>query len=127
LSQRGSTTVLAAAIAAITALAGVVTADVYRLVVAKAVAQAAADAAALAAAPLTFAALGSDRSPRAEAEVFATANGARLVSCDCVEDRVWRARVVVVAVAVDVDSFIGISRVQAAAAAEFDPTVWLRP
>jgi hypothetical protein len=40
---------------------------------------------------------------------------------------VWRSRVVVVTVAVEVDSFVGISRVQAVAAAEFDPTVWLAP
>jgi hypothetical protein len=126
-SQRGATTVLAAAIAAIAVFAGLVGVEVYRLVTAKAVAQTAADAAALAAAPLTFAAFGSEAGPEAEAGAYAAANGSELVECRCPFDPVWRSRVVVVTVAVEVDSFVGISRVQAVAAAEFDPTVWLAP
>ena len=102
-------------------------AEGYRLVTAKAVAQTAADAAALAAAPLTFAAFGSETGPEAEAGIYAAANGSELVECLCPFDPVWRSRIVVVTVAVEVDSFVGISQVQAVAAAEFDPTVWLTP
>lgn len=127
MSQRGTTTVLAAAIAALTVFAGLVGVEVYRLVTAKAVAQTAADAAALAAAPLTFAAFGSETGPEAEAGIYAAANGSELVECLCPFDPVWRSRIVVVTVAVEVDSFVGISQVQAVAAAEFDPTVWLTP
>lgn len=118
-------TILGAAVAAVTLAAALLTFDVHRLLVAKAAAQSAADAAALAAAPLTFAAFGSERSPEAEAAVFAGANGAELVACSCDPDPVWRARVVVVMVSVPVESLLGFDRVTARAAAEFDPTVWL--
>ena len=127
MSERASATTLAAAIVAVTAAAMVVGVDVQRLMVAKAMAQSAADAAALAAAPLTFAPFGSNRTPSVEAAVFAAANGATLVSCECPSDPVWRARTVVVRVAVEVESLLPISRVSAVAAAEFDPTVWLAP
>jgi hypothetical protein len=126
-SQRGATTVLAAAIAALCVFAGLVGVEVYRLVTASAIAQTAADAAALAAAPLTFAPFGSQAGPEAEAGIYAAANGSELVDCRCPFDPVWRSRIVVVTVAVEVDSFIGISHVRGRAAAEFDPTVWLTP
>jgi uncharacterized membrane protein len=124
-NQRGATSVLAAAMVALTVFAGLIGVEVYRLVTARAVAQTAADAAALAAAPLTFGAFGSDAAPEAEAATFAKANGSVLLDCRCPYDPVWRPRIVVVTVAVEVDSFIGISQVRAVAAAEFDPTVWL--
>lgn len=127
MTERGSISVLAAVVVAITLLLGLVGAEVYRLVVAKAMAQAAADAAALAAAPVTFASFGSELSPHGEAEKFALVNGARLVDCLCPADPVWRQRVVTVTVAVTVDSFLGIPEVHASAAAEFDPTVWIEP
>ncbi len=127
MSERGATSLLAAAILALTVFAGLTGVEVYRLVTAKAVAQTAADAAALAAAPLTFAPFGSDSSPEVEAGMFAAANGSTLVECRCPYDPVWRPRIVVVTVAVEVDSFVGISQVRAASAAEFDPTVWLTP
>jgi hypothetical protein len=126
-NQRGATTVLAAAIAAFTVFSGLVGVEVYRLVTARAVAQTAADSAALAAAPLTFAAFGSEASPEAEAAVYAAANGSELLECRCAFDPVWRPRIVVVTVQAEVDSFIGVSHVRAMAAAEFDPTVWLTP
>jgi hypothetical protein len=126
-TERGAVSVLAAALTAITLLLGLVGAEVYRLVVAKAMAQAAADAAALAAAPVTFLPFGSELDPGGEAETFAKSNGARLVDCLCPVDPVWRPRVVTVTVAVAVDSFLGIPEVLASAAAEFDPTVWLEP
>lgn len=118
---------LAAAVVAVTASVLVLAVDIHRLMVARSMAQTAADSAALAAAPLTFARLGSELTPEAEAMVFASANGASLISCDCPHDPVWRPRTVVVHVAVSVDSLLPVRRVTAVAAAEFDPTVWLDP
>ncbi len=75
MTERGSVTVLAAAVLAVTVLIGGTLVWVQSLVVAKAEVQAAADAAALAAA--------ASADPRRAASVVAAANGARLVECRC--------------------------------------------
>jgi secretion/DNA translocation related TadE-like protein len=82
----------------------------------------AADAAALAAAPVTFRAFGAQGSPAEEAERFAAANGATLVTCECRRDGTYASRVVVVTVRVTVD-VLGFRQVsiEADSAAEFRP------
>jgi secretion/DNA translocation related TadE-like protein len=122
-SERGSMTVLVAAVVAIVALLALGVGEVGRVVALRQTAQTAADAAALGAAPVTF--LGP-ASPEAEARRLAAENGATLIGCTCTFDPVWRARTVVVRVAVDAGlGWLGIHTVNAEAAAEFDPTVWL--
>jgi len=125
-NERGAVSILAVAAIALTVALGLTATTVGALIVARAAAQTAADAAALAAAPVTFDSFGTERSPAGEASFFAEANGARLVECRCERDDVWRARVVVVTVEVDLawapPPFGGV---RATAAAEFDPTVWL--
>jgi hypothetical protein len=118
--------ILAAAAVGLTVALGLTATTVGSLVASRAVAQTAADAAALAAAPVTFAAFGTDRTPSEEAAFFAEANGARLVECSCERDEMWRSRIVVVTVVVDVSwAPPPFDSVAASAAAEFDPTVWL--
>lgn len=127
MSDRGAMSVLAAAIVGVSVLGGMVAIAAHHLLVAQAVAQAAADAAALAAAPVTFAPFGSPRSPVDEAAWYAAANNAVLIECSCSSDPVWRPRTVVVTVGVDLGWLpISLDRVVGRAAAEFDPTVWLR-
>lgn len=75
MTERGSITVLAAAVLSVTVLIGGTLVWVQTLVVAKAAVQTAADAAALAAA------VSAD--PRRAASAVAAANGARLVECRC--------------------------------------------
>lgn len=125
-SERGSSSILVVAVAAVTVLAGLIAIDAYRMVAVKAQTQTAADAAALAAAPVTFAPFGAGGSPQAEAAELAEANGARLVACDCAIDRRWLARRVEVRVVIEVEpGILRIGEVFATASAEFDPTVWL--
>ncbi len=127
MSERGAMSVLAAAIVGVSVMGGMVAMAAHHILVAQAVAQAAADAAALAAAPVTFAPFGSSRGPVEEARWYAAANNATLIDCSCSPDPVWRPRTVVVAVAVDLGWLpVSLDRVVAQAAAEFDPTVWLR-
>lgn len=116
--ERGTSTVLAAALVGLLGLVAIGLVATGRVVAAYFQATAAADAAALAAAPLTF--LGGD--PEAEAAEFAEANGASLVRCLCPLDRSLRARTVRVEVAgnVDLPVFDDLT-VRARAAAEFDP------
>jgi uncharacterized membrane protein len=124
-SERGAIAVLAAAIVALALLGVVLAGDAARLVVLRTSAQTAADAAALAAGPLTFESTQAT-APVAEAARFAAANGATLIFCDCPVDPVWRPRTVIVEVEVEVQrSWLGVTKVVARAAAEFDPTVWL--
>jgi secretion/DNA translocation related TadE-like protein len=79
--ERGSITVVAAAVIAIVVVATMGVADVGKALVARTHAQAAADAAALAAAQeLAFT---SGIAPAVAAEEFAQRNGATLVSCAC--------------------------------------------
>lgn len=89
-------------------------------------AAAAADAAALAAAPVTFRPFGASGSPAREAALFASANGAVLVSCDCPIDRSWDTRTVVVTVTRRV-SLVGIGSVavHATSRATFAPAALL--
>lgn len=124
-AEGGSASLLVAATLTLLLVLVAATADAGRLMVARATAQTAADAAALAAAPATFRPAG--RSPDEEASALARANEARLVSCRCPVDPAWQARTVTVRVVVDVPvGLLGVGSVPAMAAAEFDPTVWLR-
>jgi len=88
----------------------------------------AADAAALAAAPVTFQPFGATGSPTQEASRFASANGARLVSCDCRIDRSWDERTVTVVVARPVAlPGLGHFDVKATSRATFEPTALIGP
>lgn len=88
----------------------------------------AADAAALAAAPVTFRPFGALGSPASEASMFARANGAVLVSCECPINRSWDTRTVVVTVVRTV-SIVGIGtvRVHATSRATFEPAALVNP
>ena len=80
-ADRGSVTIVAAAVMAVVVVATMGAADVGKALVARARAQQAADAAALAAAQeLAFP---SGLAPAETAADLATRNGARLVSCAC--------------------------------------------
>jgi secretion/DNA translocation related TadE-like protein len=79
--DRGSVSVLAAAVMLMVLVMALATADVARALGAASRAQAAADAAALAAAQAIVEPTGED--PAAGAARFAVANGAELVKCDC--------------------------------------------
>ncbi|MCI0424831.1 MAG: hypothetical protein L0Z49_00195 [Actinobacteria bacterium] len=83
------------------------------------------DAAALAAAVATYPGTGRG-SPRVEAAMAASRNGARLVACVCPTDSGLGPRVsqVTVTVRVDVPVF-GVVTVRATSRAEFDPRAWL--
>lgn len=120
--QRGAASLpLVGVIAVIVVLTlGVV--DVGTYLAARARAVAAADAAALAAAPVTFRPFGAAGSPAAEAARFASANGARLVTCRCPVDRTLGRREVEVSVVVSVELLLlGAHRVRASGRAEFAP------
>jgi secretion/DNA translocation related TadE-like protein len=80
-SERGSVSVLAAAVMLMVVIIALATADVARALAAASRAQSAADAAALAAAQEIVEPTGQD--PSAAAARFAQANGAQLVACDC--------------------------------------------
>ena len=80
-SDRGSISVLTAAVIAIALVCSVGVADVAKVLVARAHAQAAADSAALAAAQEL--ALASGRRPSVFAGEFAKRNGAVLLGCTC--------------------------------------------
>jgi len=87
---------------------------------------AAADAAALAAAPVTFLPFGAAGTPAEEAARFATANGARLVSCACALDPSWKPRAVTVQVAREASLWpAGSVTVTATGRAEFLPALLL--
>ncbi|MCJ7832535.1 MAG: pilus assembly protein TadG-related protein [Actinobacteria bacterium] len=79
--ERGSVTLVTAAILAVAVVITLGAVDVWRVVEARSQAQIAADAAALAAAHDL--ALGAVDPPASSAEMFAGYNGATLVSCDC--------------------------------------------
>jgi secretion/DNA translocation related TadE-like protein len=80
-SERGSVSVVAAAVVLVVLVCTMGIADVARALVARAQARAAADAAALAAAQeLAFP---SGESPAEQARLFAERNGADLLSCVC--------------------------------------------
>lgn len=88
----------------------------------------AADSAALAAAPVTFQSFGARGSPAHEASRFASANGTRLVSCDCLVDRSWNERTVTVVVARSVAvPALGNFEVRATSRATFEPAALSQP
>lgn len=119
MSQRGSASIVAVAVMAVVLALGIGLVDVTRLLTARARAEAAADAAALAAAPLTYL---PGRAPAAEAAVFATANGARLLRCSCPVDRSPASRQVEVAVEVAARLILlGSHTIRVVGRAEFDP------
>ncbi len=121
-SERGAASLIVAALITVTLLLTLLVSDVAALVQARAPLMTAADAAALAAAPVTFAPFGTDGTPTTEAAVFAEANGAVLVECDCPVDRSWDNREITVIVAVSVDlALLGHRKIEARAAAEFRP------
>jgi secretion/DNA translocation related TadE-like protein len=80
-SERGSVTVLVAAVIAVILTMVLLSADAARLLAGVSRAQTAADAAALAAAQEI--ALSADEDPAAVAAVYAEMNGGRLVQCVC--------------------------------------------
>jgi secretion/DNA translocation related TadE-like protein len=123
-SERGSASIVLAALVAVLVMVAGGLAGVGRLVAAHVQATTAADAAALAAAPLTF--LGGE--PAAEAADYAAGNGFRLVGCDCGYDPGFHVREVTVEVVAQVDlGMLGSHQVRARAAAEFDPLDLLGP
>jgi secretion/DNA translocation related TadE-like protein len=79
--ERGSVTVVAAAMLVILAVLALATADATRALLAASRAQTAADAAALAAAQALLSPSGMD--PQSAASTYAQANGATLIRCDC--------------------------------------------
>jgi uncharacterized membrane protein len=127
-TDRGTTSVLVAAVLLLVTVLGVaLIVGLGRLAAARAALQGAADAAALAAAPATFDPFGGPSDPKVAAERMASANGALLVACDCDLDPTWAPRVVVVEVArrvVVLGPFDPV--VTARAAAEFTPVDLLR-
>lgn len=124
MNERGSVTVLAVGIVALIAVLGLMLGVAGQFLAARGQAQAAADAAALAAAPVTFRQFGSTVGPAGEAARLASANGARLVRCDCPIDRSFAVRVAEVEVVRDVSLILlGNRPVRAVAAAEFAPVM----
>ena len=122
MSERGSVTVLMAGVVGLGLAVVLGLAAVGQLLIARASASAAADAGALAAAPVTFRQFGASGSAADEARRFASANGARLVRCDCSSNSTYAARIVIVEVAIDV-VVLGrfATTVSATSAAEFLP------
>lgn len=122
MTDRGSVGVLLLAVASLLAMALMAVAASGQYLAATARAAAAADAAALAAAPVTFRPYGARGSPTQEASLFASANGARLVSCRCPVDESWEPRTVEVRTEVTVNVVLmGTATVTAVGRATFSP------
>jgi secretion/DNA translocation related TadE-like protein len=81
MEERGSVSVVAVALVALTVALALLSVDLLQVVAAKGRAQTAADAAALAAAQELV--VPSDQSPAELAAEYASDNGAELVSCEC--------------------------------------------
>ena len=123
-TERGAAGVTTAALAAVGLVLALLVADVAMVVHTRVRLATAADAAALAAAPATFAQFGTSEDPVAAAAALAVANGAELVECECVVDRTWSRRRVVVVVGAPVGLLLlGDRRLTAASSAEFRPTL----
>lgn len=123
--ERGSLAPLLAAVIGVVLLLAAGLADAAVLLTARAEAQTAADAAALAAAAASFPPTGGGH-PRSAAAATAAANGAVLVRCACPLDSSWSPRVVEVTVQRSVGTLVlGDHRIQAVAAARFDPQAWV--
>ena len=124
-ADRGSATVVAALLVAIVMVTLVGLGSLTVLYGVRAEANTAADAAALAAAVATYPPAGAD-DPRAEAARYAGANGAVVVSCECVIDSGLETRSATVIVEKKVTvPFFGTLGVRAGATGEFDPVAWL--
>lgn len=120
--ERGSGTVLAIGLLAVTVVAAMAVVSATQIVIARARAVTAADAAALAAAPMTFPPVAQGESPVAVASDMALSNGARLVRCECVVLANFDTRAVEVEVGIPVDLIlIGPRLVRATSRAEFVP------
>ena len=121
-SERGAAAVVVAALLAVGMVLALLAVDLARVAEARAQLTVAADAAALAAAPVTFAAFGTHADPAAAAEATAAANGASLLECNCVIDRTWATRRVVVVVGLTLElALLGSRDLRASSAAEFQP------
>jgi secretion/DNA translocation related TadE-like protein len=124
--EQGGAALLLLGVAAVVLLLGAVLGGVGAYLRARVEAVAAADAAALAAAPVTFLPFGAQGTPAEEAARFATANGARLLSCACAADSSWEPRTVTVWVAREVHLWpLGSLTVTAVGRAEFLPALLL--
>jgi len=120
--ERGAATLAVAALLVLAVALSLLTVDLARVAAVRAQLSAAADAAALAAAPATFFDFGAGADPRRAAAETAEGNGARLVECRCPVDDTWASRTVRVVVARDVRlTMLGSRRLEATAAAEFNP------
>ncbi|HEX6947648.1 MAG TPA: Rv3654c family TadE-like protein [Acidimicrobiia bacterium] len=125
MTERGSATVLAMAIAGLLAVCVVGVTAVAMALTARERAFTAAEAAALAAAVASYPGTGRD-SPALEAGRVAAANGARLIGCICPVEGSFGARTVTVETMVEtVLPIFGRLRIRGAARAEFDPAAWL--
>ncbi|MFH1330522.1 MAG: Rv3654c family TadE-like protein [Actinomycetota bacterium] len=126
MSDRGGAAVLLVGVAAVVLLLAAALGAVGAYLLARVEAVAAADAAALAAAPVTFLPFGAEGTPTEEAARFATANGARLLSCVCPVDPSWEPRTVTVRVAREARLWpVGLLTVTAVGRAEFLPALLL--
>ena len=124
--EQGGAAVLLLGVAAVVLLLAAVLGALGTYLRARVEAVAAADAAALAAAPVTFLPFGATGTPADEAARFATANGARLLSCACPSDHSWEPRTVTVRVAREVRLWpVGSLTVIAVGRAEFLPALLL--
>jgi secretion/DNA translocation related TadE-like protein len=122
MKERGSATIVAAGLLAVTMAVGLGLLAAVQLVTARALAVTAADAAALAAAPMTFPPLASGTTPVAGARSLAAANHARLIRCVCPIIESFEPRSVEVVVEVPVRLVVfGRVLVRAASRAEFVP------
>ena len=122
MSERGSGTVLAIGLMAVTVVVGLTVVSATQVVIARARAVVAADAAALAAAPMTFPPVAQGDSPEVIARKFALMNGARLIRCECVVLATFDPRSVEVEVAIPVVLIlVGPRYVRATSRAEFVP------
>jgi secretion/DNA translocation related TadE-like protein len=124
--EQGGAALLLLGVAAVVLLLAAVLGGVGAYLRARVEAVAAADAAALAAAPVTFLPFGAEGTPADEAARFATANGARLLSCACPVDPSWEPRTVTVRVAREARLWpLGSLTVTAVGRAEFLPALLL--
>lgn len=126
MSERGGAGVLLIAVAGVVLLLAAVLGAVGSYLLARVEAVAAADAAALAAAPVTFLPFGAAGTAADEAARFASANGARLLSCRCSPDPSWEPRTVTVQVSREASLWpAGSVTVTATGRAEFLPALLL--
>lgn len=124
--ERGSVSLVLAAVAGVVLLLAAALGTVGAYLRVRLEASTAADAAALAAAPVTFLPFGAVGSPGEEAAHFAMMNGARLVTCHCDLDPSWERRTVEVEVERVVRLWpAGAITVRAVSRAEFTPALLL--